>query len=110
MIVMLSVLGCLSLWAALNTAIENAPDEVMRLILAKYIYRAGRLPIGNEEEVISAAWGFSYAYTPYFPQMIAAVIMKIVSLFTASKRAIFVAFRMVNVAGYIVTGVYSFIC
>ena len=106
-IIMLILLGCFSFMAARNTAIFNAPDEGLRLKLAGYIYNTGRLPIGNEEEIISPEWGFSYAYTPYLPQIIAGFLMRFVGLFNKSNDAVFIALRMVNVIAYVIAGLYA---
>ena len=107
MVILVIVMGVFSLLAALRTSMENAPDENMRWPLAQFMSFYMCLPVGNEMEIISKEWGFSYAYTPYLPQMLAAVLMRIVHVFNPSEDALFTAFRMINVIGFIVAGIYA---
>lgn len=76
---------------------NQAPDEAMRYDLTKWIYENGQLPIGNEEDIVSPVWGFSYAYTPYLPSMLAAIIMRVAAIFGATEHGLLVAARMVSV-------------
>ena len=39
-----------------------APDEGMREDVVYWIAKNGRLPIGDEKELINPIWGFSYAF------------------------------------------------
>lgn len=77
--------------------IIKAPDEVMRYDVARYIFEHHRLPAGYDEEIINELWGFSYAFTPYLPSVLAAGIMAIVSIFNDSITALIIASRFVNV-------------
>ena len=69
-----------------------APDEGMREDVVYWIAKNGRLPIGDEKELINPIWGFSYAFLPYLPSIIGAFYVKIISIFTSSEIAIFLAF------------------
>ena len=73
MVILVTVMGVFSLLAALRTSMGNAPDENMRWPLAQFMSFYMCLPVGNEMEIISKEWGFSYAYTPYFPQIISII-------------------------------------
>ncbi|MCM1049121.1 MAG: hypothetical protein NC433_11940 [Clostridiales bacterium] len=77
--------------------IVKAPDEVMRYDVARYIFEHHRLPAGYDEEIINELWGFSYAFTPYLPSVLAAGIMAIVSVFNDSITTLIIASRFVNV-------------
>ena len=76
---------------------DQAPDKAMRFDLAKWIYTHMALPVGNEEEIVSPVWGFSYAYNPHLPSMLAALLMRVASLVDTSELTLLVAARMVSV-------------
>lgn len=73
------------------------PDEYMRDDVAFWILQNGRLPVGNEPELINPIWGFSYAFLPYLPSLIGVLLMKLCGLFTASPAALLMALRSVRV-------------
>ncbi len=73
------------------------PDEYMRDDVAFWILQNGRLPVGNEPELINPIWGFSYAFLPYLPSLIGVLLMKLCGLFTASPAALLMALRSVSV-------------
>ncbi|MDE6749679.1 MAG: hypothetical protein K2K21_11565 [Lachnospiraceae bacterium] len=77
--------------------IYKAPDEVMRYDVSAYILEHHRLPAGSDEEIINELWGFSYAFTPYLPSILAAGIMAIVSVFSSNAVVMVIASRFVNV-------------
>lgn len=74
-----------------------SPDEGMREDVVYWIAQNGKLPIGDEPELINPIWGFSYAFLPYLPSIIGAFFVKVVSLFTSNEVALFIAPRMVSV-------------
>lgn len=84
-----------------------APDEGMREDVVYWIAKNGRLPIGDEKELINPIWGFSYAFLPYLPSIIGAFYVKIISIFTSSEIAIFLAPRMVSVFAGMITGGFA---
>lgn len=84
-----------------------APDEGMREDVVYWIAKNGRLPIGDEKELINPIWGFSYAFLPYLPSIIGAFYVKIISVFTSSEIAIFLAPRMVSVFAGMITGGFA---
>lgn len=77
--------------------VEKAPDEYMRYDVAEYIFSYHRLPAGYAEEIRNPIWGFSYAFTPYLPSVIAAGLMRIVSFFGGSGTVLIIASRFGNV-------------
>ncbi|MGN0431450.1 MAG: ArnT family glycosyltransferase [Lachnospiraceae bacterium] len=77
--------------------VDKAPDEYMRYDVAEYIFEHHELPIGSAEEIRNPIWGFSYAFTPYLPSMLAAGIMQIVSLFGGSGTVLIIASRLISV-------------
>lgn len=82
---------------AIALPMEQAPDEAMRYDLAKWIYTHMALPVGNETEIVNPVWGFSYAYDPYLPSMLAALLMRVASNFDASEHTLLIAARMVSI-------------
>lgn len=77
--------------------IYKAPDEIMRYDVSAYIAEHHRLPVGSDEEIINELWGFSYAFTPYLPSLLAAGIMEIVSVFSSDAVVMVIASRFINV-------------
>lgn len=77
--------------------ISRAPDEGMRYDIARYIMEHHSLPAGYDEEIINKLWGFSYAFTPYLPSLLASGIMSVVSLVDSSATAVVIASRLVSV-------------
>lgn len=77
---------------------EKAPDEYMRYKVPQYIFLYHRLPVGTEIAVMDGAWGFSYAFTPYLPSIIAAGLMRLAAFFSDSSRTLLIACRFVSVA------------
>lgn len=77
--------------------VYKAPDEVMRYDVSAYILEHHSLPAGYDEEIRNELWGFSYAFTPYLPSILAASIMALVSVFNSSLKVMIIASRFVNV-------------
>ncbi|WP_289183769.1 glycosyltransferase family 39 protein [uncultured Dubosiella sp.] len=88
---------CLCIYGAYSISMGNAPDEEMRYQVPYFILEKGYLPYGNEEAIRNAIWGFSYAYTPYFPSLIAVGFMKLFSIFTTSQSLLLFSARLVSV-------------
>ncbi|MBQ9136481.1 MAG: hypothetical protein IJX66_12510 [Lachnospiraceae bacterium] len=76
---------------------DLAPDEYMRYEVTDYVYKYHALPVGWAEEIRNPIWGFSYAFTPYLPSILAAGVMKIVSLFGGVGADFIIGFRFVSV-------------
>ena len=86
--------------------VEYCPDEWARRLLCDYMVQHGRLPIGEEGELILREYGFSYAIYPYLAAMINALFMRIAGLFTGSERVLLAASRMCSVLSLSVGCVY----
>lgn len=91
------------LYGAWSISMGNAPDEEMRYQVPYFIFEKGYLPFGNEIEIRNGIWGFSYAYTPYLPSIIAVGFMRIFSLFTMSQDILFFSSRLVSVISVAIT-------
>ncbi len=76
---------------------NEAPDERMRYVIARYIFRHGTLPVGNESEIMNLVWGQSYAYQPILSYQIASLVMGIASAFGMASEKLFYAARFTNV-------------
>lgn len=79
------------LWAFLLKFNSN-PDELMRYMIPKYIYKHGSLPTGYDKEVVYFLGNWSYAF---YPQMLGGIIsaffMKIIEFILGSKYLVFAA-------------------
>lgn len=75
----------------------KAPDEEFRIILSDSIVANGALPNAWDEAVRIHGWGFSYALRPMLVNMIGALNLWIVSLFTQDLWAQVLAVRLVSV-------------
>ena len=95
------------LWA-LNLPSIQAPDELMRNQIPFWIIENGKLPIGNEAELIHPFWGFSYAYSPYLPSLFSVFFIKLFSFFTTNYVSLLVASRLTNVFSGVATFVITF--
>lgn len=77
--------------------VDLAPDEYMRYEVTDYVFKHHELPVGSAEEIRNPIWGFSYAFTPYLPSILAAGVMGIVSLFGGNGVALTIASRFISV-------------
>ncbi|MDE7283204.1 MAG: hypothetical protein K2N85_06450 [Lachnospiraceae bacterium] len=95
----LIILAAFSIYFSLSCflPIYKAPDEIMRYDVSAYILEHHSLPAGSDEEIINELWGFSYAFTPYLPSVLAAGIMAIVSVFSSKAVVMVIASRFINV-------------
>ena len=89
----------------MHLSITFFPDESMRYDIPKYILKYGVLPKGDELEIISPIWGFSYGFTPYLPSLISVFFMKITSFFTTDPSALLIAARLTSV----LSGVFTYL-
>ena len=109
-----------AVYCSFRFSVNLCPDEEGRILLSNWIYKYGTLPTGYEYELIdpdplldpyhdysSPNWGYDYAFTPYLPSMLGALLMKAVSLFSTSQSALLTAARSVNIFGYAVVMIYS---
>lgn len=76
---------------------NHAPDEYMRYQIPDFIYKYGKLPVGDDERVRNEIWGFSYAFLPFFSSIISALFMKIASIFSTSATVLLVSARFTSV-------------
>jgi hypothetical protein len=92
-------------YAVLAIMMNNnaGPDESMRYLVVDWILKNNKLPIGYEKEIIIPLWGYSYAFTPYLPSMIGALLAKTASIFTSDPQTLRIACRFVNVLAGVVT-------
>lgn len=89
--------GALYVSWAFHLPMNMAPDEYMRSDIPMWIYDHGRLPVGNETELLDPLWGYSYAFNPYLPSLVSVLMMKFAGLFTADPTVIFLSMRAASV-------------
>lgn len=86
-----------TLLLALTMPETSAPDEAMRNDIPEWIYKNGVLPVGNEEELISNVWGFSYGFVPYLPSLLAIPFIAIFNLVYPDHFAVVLGTRLVSI-------------
>lgn len=84
------------IWS-LRLPMDLAPDEEMRFGIPWWIFEHGRLPFGNERELVDPVWGFSYGFSPYLPSLLAVAFMKISAFFGAPQDFLLHSARFVSV-------------
>ena len=73
------------------------PDEHWRYILSEWIAVNHKLPTGYEEELQIPIWGYSYAFTPYLPSILAAPLVRLAMFFTSDPQVLLFASRLISV-------------
>lgn len=79
-----------------NIPYNCAPDEAMRYDVCEYMYEYGKLPRGDNAEVINEIWGTSYAFTPMLSYIISTISMKFFSLFSQNSEGLYIVARLVS--------------
>lgn len=85
-----------TMWAVIQP-LNASPDEQMRYLIPQYIYNHGTLPYGGDPEIMNAAWGNSYGFTPILSYIFSAGFMKLVSIFSTNEMVLLISARMVSV-------------
>lgn len=85
-----------AMWARVQ-ALNGGPDEEMRYAVATYIYKHGKLPLGDDPAVMNGLWGISYAYYPALSYIFSAVFMKLMSFVSTAPFPLLFAARFPNV-------------
>ena len=81
------------------TPYAEGPDEAMHHDVAYYIALRGYLPAGYDPAVRNEIWGFSYAYLPILPFIIAGYLEFVLrQIFNPSFYQLYMTARMVSVA------------
>lgn len=77
---------------------NTSPDELMRYLVPKYIYKHGALPSGFDKEVTYFLGNWSYAYYPQLlGALISALFMRIGSFFSTTAHALVFFSRLTSV-------------
>ncbi|MCI8416530.1 MAG: glycosyltransferase family 39 protein [Lachnospiraceae bacterium] len=95
------VLGIWLFWAFL-LPLNEGPDENMRLQIAQFILKYGKLPTGYQKEIMDYTWGFTYAFRPILPQMVEALFIGFAMIFTEDAFTLLFAGRLVSVLSGVV--------
>lgn len=83
------------------------PDELMRYLLPKYIYKHNSLPSGYTKEVIYHLGNWSYAFYPqWLGSILSAVFMKLVAIFSTSSQALLVGARLTSVLFGVIASIF----
>lgn len=90
------VFGTWLFWAFI-LPLNEGPDENMRLQIVQFILKYGKLPTGDQKEIMDYTWGFTYAFRPILPQMLEALFIRTAMIFTRDAFALLFAGRLVSV-------------
>lgn len=76
---------------------QSCPDERMRYGVVNYIFENNSLPVEGDPLLRDEIYGFSYAASPPMPYILAAIFMKVASVFSSSQIVLLMASRMVSI-------------
>lgn len=92
---------------AVKLQFNVSPDELMRYLLPKYIYKYNSLPSGYTKEVIYHLGNWSYAFYPqWLGSILSAAFMKVVAIFSTSSQALLLGARLTSVLFGVIASVF----
>ena len=84
----------------------DGPDEINRFKLVEYIYNYGKLPVGDDPEVLIDGYGGSYAFQPMLTYIIDGYLLRALRVLEPSlEMRVFIS-RLVNVFIGLLTAIY----
>ncbi len=84
----------------------DGPDEINRFKLVEFIYEHGKLPVGDDPEVLIDGYGGSYAFQPMLTYIIDGYLLRALRVFEPSLEIRVLISRMVNVFFGLLTAIY----
>ena len=84
----------------------DGPDEINRFKLVEFIYEYGKLPVGDDPEVLIDGYGGSYAFQPMLTYIIDGYLLRTLRVFEPSLEMRVLISRMVNVFIGLLTAIY----
>lgn len=85
----------------------DGPDEINRFKVVTYIENHGRIPAGDDPEIILDGYGASYAFQPILTYMIDGFLLRALSFLSLSFPAKLIIARYVNVIFGLVAAFYA---
>lgn len=85
----------------------DGPDEINRFKVVTYIENHGRIPAGDDPEIILDGYGASYAFQPILTYMIDGFLLRALSFLSLSFPAKLIIARYVNVIFGLVAAFYT---
>ncbi len=82
---------------ALIQPFGDGPDEINRFKIVDFIYHYGKLPLGDDPEVLIDGYGASYAFQPYLTFIIDGFLLRFFSFLAPSLTARVFISRLVNI-------------
>ena len=105
-IMLLTILVCMLTFAAIQP-FGDGPDEINRFKLVEYIYQHGKLPVGDDPEVLIDGYGGSYAFQPMLTYIIDGFLLRCLkALEPALEMRVFIS-RLVNVLIGLFCAIYT---
>lgn len=105
-IIMLTIAFACMLTFAIIQPFGDGPDEINRFKIVDYIYHYGRLPVGDDAEVLIDGYGASYAFQPYLTFIIDGFLLRFFSFLQPSLTARVFISRLVNICFGLAMAVY----
>ena len=84
----------------------DGPDEINRFKLVEFIYEHGKLPVGDDPEVLIDGYGGSYAFQPMLTYIIDGYLLCALRIFEPSPEIRILISRLVNVFFGLLTAIY----
>ena len=85
----------------------DGPDEINRFKVVTYIENHGKIPAGDDPEIILDGYGASYAFQPILTYMICGFVLRILSPLSLSFFSKLVICRYINVIFGLVAAFYT---
>lgn len=106
-VLFMAILFIICFCLSLRIHTHFAPDEPMKTLVVKYIFKYGKIPNGYDKSVLDPLWGTSYAFTPCIPYIFAGFFMKIASFFTSNSHKLLFSARFIDVLFYVGTIIFT---
>lgn len=84
----------------------DGPDEINRFKLVEYIYNHGKLPVGDDPEVLIDGYGGSYAFQPMLTYIIDGYLLRALRVLEPTLEIRVFISRLVNVFIGLLTAIY----
>ncbi len=100
------ILVCMSFFVFVQP-FGDGPDEINRFKVVTYIENHGKIPAGDDPEIILDGYGASYAFQPILTYMICGFVLRILSPLSLSFFSKLVICRYINVIFGLVAAFYT---
>ncbi len=104
-LMLLTIFTCMMTFAAIQP-FGDGPDEINRFKLVEYIYNHGKLPVGDDPEILIDGYGGSYAFQPMLTYIIEGFFLRCIRVLEPNlEMRVFIS-RLLNVFIGLLTALY----